>query len=57
MVAIALLLFVLAPAGHGGEPGPVATAGSWVYWLAVFLTIASGLQYVLAAKDLFREET
>lgn len=51
MVAIALLLFAMLPAGAF-----VKDTGLVVYWLAVGMTIASGVQYLMLSKDLFREQ-
>lgn len=50
MVAIILLLYALLPAGQ-----PVMATGLVLYWTAVAMTIASGVQYLLLSKDLFRE--
>lgn len=51
MVAIGLLLAALTPQG-----AVVAGAGLIVYWAAVFMTVASGVQYLMLSKDLFRSE-
>lgn len=51
MVAIGFLLFALAPQAATWA----YTVGMGIYWLAVALTIVSGVQYVWAAKDVFKE--
>jgi CDP-diacylglycerol--glycerol-3-phosphate 3-phosphatidyltransferase len=38
-------------------PGPVALVGVWVMWLAVLVTVGTGVDYVLRAARLRREVT
>ncbi|MFP5504549.1 MAG: CDP-diacylglycerol--glycerol-3-phosphate 3-phosphatidyltransferase [Candidatus Sericytochromatia bacterium] len=50
MAAIIVLLYALLPGGQFAQ-----STGMVLYWTAVAMTIASGVQYLMLSKDLFRE--
>ncbi|MEB3195723.1 MAG: CDP-diacylglycerol--glycerol-3-phosphate 3-phosphatidyltransferase [Candidatus Sericytochromatia bacterium] len=52
MIAIIALLWSLDPSGRALRADAVATLAWWTYWVAVGLTVASGVQYGWRARNL-----